>query len=426
MANKKITQFDAATIANRASFVYAAVDTLLGINIKVTDAQLTGFAGSFTANTVVYANGSSLLTNTTNFRYDGSTSTIGGASLNAAYRMIVRGVGGTTATSSLLLEDSSGNDNFDFLDDGSMVQAWSGNLDNTSTSNLIRMGYRSGVGTAGGANGSIIRVQRNGAISLNDNNFNSGTLASNQTLTAYFRALDFRTDRNNTDSSGLSAYQMTKHTGANNEIATRHRFNGASDNLYSVVISRISSQNATGSVSLAATNIPSAFYATDNFSVTFNSAINNIKAGYRSQINQTFSNSGAGVAASVGFYSQVSNGELNFSFLQEGNENFVMTANWAQISTAVQRAFYLQSGVAPSANVTDTAIMYVADILAGNAAFHTRTENGSIVKLYQETTSVAGAVLIGGGGTTLTDTDTFDGYTLAKVVKALRNLGILA
>ncbi len=36
------------------------------------------------------------------------------------------------------------------------------------------------------------------------------------------------------------------------------------------------------------------------------------------------------------------------------------------------------------------------------------------------------AVLVGGGGTTLTDTDTFDGYTLAKVVKALRNVGILA
>ena len=46
--------------------------------------------------------------------------------------------------------------------------------------------------------------------------------------------------------------------------------------------------------------------------------------------------------------------------------------------------------------------------------------------IVQPTTAVAAATLVGGGGTTVTDTDTFDGYTIAKVVKALRNLGILA
>jgi hypothetical protein len=39
---------------------------------------------------------------------------------------------------------------------------------------------------------------------------------------------------------------------------------------------------------------------------------------------------------------------------------------------------------------------------------------------------VAAATLVGGGGTTLTDTDTFDGYTLKQIVKALRNIGALA
>lgn len=42
------------------------------------------------------------------------------------------------------------------------------------------------------------------------------------------------------------------------------------------------------------------------------------------------------------------------------------------------------------------------------------------------TTGVTGATRVGGGGTTLTDTDTFDGYTLAQIVKALRNIGALA
>lgn len=46
--------------------------------------------------------------------------------------------------------------------------------------------------------------------------------------------------------------------------------------------------------------------------------------------------------------------------------------------------------------------------------------------IIQPTTGVTGATRVGGGGTALTDTDTFDGYTLAKVVKALRNAGLLA
>ncbi len=80
----------------------------------------------------------------------------------------------------------------------------------------------------------------------------------------------------------------------------------------------------------------------------------------------------------------------------------------------------------PSTNITNSFQLYSNDITAGNAAPHFRTENGAIVKLYQETTGVAAATLVGGGGTTLTDTDTFNGYTIKQVVKALQNLGILA
>lgn len=46
--------------------------------------------------------------------------------------------------------------------------------------------------------------------------------------------------------------------------------------------------------------------------------------------------------------------------------------------------------------------------------------------IVQPTTAVAASTLVGGGGTALTDTDTFDGYTLKQVVKALRNTGLLA
>jgi hypothetical protein len=46
--------------------------------------------------------------------------------------------------------------------------------------------------------------------------------------------------------------------------------------------------------------------------------------------------------------------------------------------------------------------------------------------IVQPTTGVGAATRVGGGGAALTDTDTFDGYTLAQMAKALRNIGLLA
>jgi hypothetical protein len=80
----------------------------------------------------------------------------------------------------------------------------------------------------------------------------------------------------------------------------------------------------------------------------------------------------------------------------------------------------------PSLNITDSFQQYSADITAGNAAPHFRTENGAIVKVYQETTGVAASTFAMNTSGILNDTATFDGYTIGQVVKALRNLGILA
>lgn len=46
--------------------------------------------------------------------------------------------------------------------------------------------------------------------------------------------------------------------------------------------------------------------------------------------------------------------------------------------------------------------------------------------IVQPTTGVAAAALVSNAGTTLTSTDTFDGYTLQQIVKALRDIGLLA
>lgn len=94
--------------------------------------------------------------------------------------------------------------------------------------------------------------------------------------------------------------------------------------------------------------------------------------------------------------------------------------------TSSDKVFAQYNGTAPGSSPADAFQMYSADIVGGNAAPHFRTENGNVVKIYQETTGVGAATLVGNAGTNITDTDTFDGYTLKQVVKALKNLGILA
>jgi hypothetical protein len=45
--------------------------------------------------------------------------------------------------------------------------------------------------------------------------------------------------------------------------------------------------------------------------------------------------------------------------------------------------------------------------------------------IVQPTTAVASATRVGGGGTALTDTDTFDGYTISQFVRAIRLAGLI-
>lgn len=94
--------------------------------------------------------------------------------------------------------------------------------------------------------------------------------------------------------------------------------------------------------------------------------------------------------------------------------------------TSSSKVLAQYNGTSPGSSPADAFQMYSADIVGGNAAPHFRTENGNIVKLYQETTAVASATVNHIGGSSYGTNDTIDGYTIAQVVKALRNLGILA
>jgi len=108
-----------------------------------------------------------------------------------------------------------------------------------------------------------------------------------------------------------------------------------------------------------------------------------------------------------------------------GGSKYNVGIRQTTFGTNAERTFAISTGVAPASSPADCFQLYSADITAGNAAAHFRTENGAVVKIYQETTAVAAATLVGGGGTTITDTDTFGGYTLQQIAQALRNFGLL-
>ena len=110
--------------------------------------------------------------------------------------------------------------------------------------------------------------------------------------------------------------------------------------------------------------------------------------------------------------------------------SFRVLQNCVEINSSAQASsgtnyLMMQNGTAPSANATDHYNLYSADITAGNAAPHFRTENGAVVKIYQQTTAVTSATVVSGSGGNVKHDDTFDGYTVEQVVKALRNTGLL-
>ena len=134
------------------------------------------------------------------------------------------------------------------------------------------------------------------------------------------------------------------------------------------------------------------------------------------------------IGTTFGVYQSTDNREYTAGFFGRGIVTIGQNpfAGTIKPNEANTNTMYVFNGTTPTLSATDSFNLYSADITAGNAAPHFRTENGAIVKVYQETTGVAAATLVGGGGTTITDTDTFGGYTLRQIAQALKNLGILA
>jgi len=86
------------------------------------------------------------------------------------------------------------------------------------------------------------------------------------------------------------------------------------------------------------------------------------------------------------------------------------------------------AGFSGSINLIDTSGIAFGTTTGGKIGTATTQKLSfwNATPIVQPTTAIAAATLVSGGGTALTNTDTFDGYTLQQVVKALRDAGLLA
>lgn len=125
-------------------------------------------------------------------------------------------------------------------------------------------------------------------------------------------------------------------------------------------------------------------------------------------------------------------GQAERSFFLNSNGNIVLRNNQAIVSATnfdanATNTITINNGTAPATNIATSFQLYSANISgAGTAAPHFRNENGNVIKIYQETTGVASATFVQNSGSRVDDVSTFDGYTIAQVVRALRNQGLLA
>lgn len=121
---------------------------------------------------------------------------------------------------------------------------------------------------------------------------------------------------------------------------------------------------------------------------------------------------------------RVRNIEDNANVMEvRGNGNVLM----GQVSSPDgSNVLHIANGSAPS-NESEDAVMIYSDALEtdGNVVPHFLTGKGQLIRLYQQGNDIGDAVYSSRKGVALSDADTFDGFTLKQVVKALINLGLL-
>ena len=387
MAKIKISQLTAkgANLANTDLIPIAEVSGLDYVTKRVTGAQVISSAASLTVGTTAIASGTigrvffqgsgNVLQQSTNLFWDNSNNRLG--------------IGTSSPTQTL---DVSGNSRFQFgtIESGINI---TGNSGSTTAAILI------GTGTLG-TSGSL-EIWRNGAFALQfvSNIANLGTT---------YTRLKQGAGLTITGSGGSSTAANSLTLGSN--AADAGVFTATSGTQNTVNIGTSSNDVWSPSSGTATYNLLRINPRT-NTSGSYSGIVRGIL------IDPTLT-SDTGVT-----YRPIETTTGNVIFNSTSGNIAIGGTSFGSSSSKVLAQY---NGTAPGSSPTDSFQMYSADIVGGNAAPHFRTENGNIVKIYQETTAVASATVVSGAGGNVKHDDTFDGYTVEQVVKALRNLGILA
>jgi hypothetical protein len=188
-------------------------------------------------------------------------------------------------------------------------------------------------------------------------------------------------------------------------------------------------------------------FQVNNSSITFNpitatatNATTCYAFSFSSNTNQTLSTEIPGV-----LYNNYSRNWATGNITTQ-REQYIKTATYTAIGASVITSaygFYVEAptastnititnnfalGLAGSLKINDT-FNIVFDTTTGTKIATATTQKLSFwnaTPIVQPTTAVAAATFVANAGTAVNDASTFDGYTLGKVVKALRNAGLLA
>lgn len=108
--------------------------------------------------------------------------------------------------------------------------------------------------------------------------------------------------------------------------------------------------------------------------------------GFRTTVVQNAGTIGTGYGVFIGTIA----GTFGWGLYQNGatNNNYfagsILIGGTGILGTSATRTLAIKNGVAPASSPVDTVQLYSNDQAAGNACLHIRTENGAIIKLFQE------------------------------------------
>jgi hypothetical protein len=121
-------------------------------------------------------------------------------------------------------------------------------------------------------------------------------------------------------------------------------------------------------------------------------------------------------------------------FFQKGSSTVLGTFDAQTLTFKTNNATRMMLGSA--GNITFSTGLIYADGMIVTSGTSTGTKFGATTNdkmafwnktpIVQPTTGITGATRVGGGGTTITDTDTFGGYTIAQLAAIIINTGLAA